>query len=100
VVVWRCVRAYAVLFLLAALCRFRPHLRLPVIRAAFAELVRGAARIKPSCVRTRRMSFRSMPGCGPRAIRLAASAPQNFSTHGRTSISEVHALRSCCSRCR
>jgi hypothetical protein len=29
-----------------------------------------------------------------------APASQNFSTHGRSSISQVQALRSCCSRCR
>ena len=30
----------------------------------------------------------------------SASAPQNFSTHGRTSISQAQALRCCCTRCR
>ena len=70
--------------------------------------------------RRQRRQGLGLPGCGrgdaagwsstrarprPRSVarsphRCANSRPQNFSTHGRSSISQDHALRGCCNTCR
>ena len=44
--------------------------------------------------------FRDGPGHGAIIVGWWARWIQNFSTQGRNSISQAHALRSCCSRCR
>ena len=69
----------------------------------------GQARIGETEIRQPgpRMWLSSMRAAGrrglrkrPRSLSSGLRTPQNFSTQGRTSISQVQALRSCCSRCR